>query len=146
MAGELGFEPRQTESESVVLPLHHSPIIHLRNQQVILSARRGPDGICKNLASGWRRSTRSVRGLASAREKAWCEGSREAAATGDALGVASGIGHMSANFEELDFRPTPIGVLSLRRRRQLSTGIDIYEIKLGDQFLMSSLFTAAEIA
>ena len=25
MAGELGFEPRQTESESVVLPLHHSP-------------------------------------------------------------------------------------------------------------------------
>jgi hypothetical protein len=27
LAGELGFEPRQTESESVVLPLHHSPII-----------------------------------------------------------------------------------------------------------------------
>ena len=53
---------------------------------------------------------------------------------------------MSANFEELDFRPTPIGVLSLRRRRQLATGIDIYEIKLGDEFLMSSLFTAAEIA
>ena len=26
VAGELGFEPRQTESESVVLPLHHSPI------------------------------------------------------------------------------------------------------------------------
>jgi hypothetical protein len=52
---------------------------------------------------------------------------------------------MSANFEELDFRPTPIGVLSLRRRRQLSTGIDIFEIKLGDEFLMSSLFTAAEI-
>ena len=25
LAGELGFEPRQTESESVVLPLHHSP-------------------------------------------------------------------------------------------------------------------------
>jgi len=52
---------------------------------------------------------------------------------------------MSANFEELDFRPTPIGVLSLRRRRQLSSGIDVYEIKLGDEFLMSSLFTAAEI-
>jgi spermidine synthase len=52
---------------------------------------------------------------------------------------------MSVNFEELDFRPTPIGVLSLRRRRQLSTGLDIYEIKLGDEFLMSSLFTAAEI-
>jgi spermidine synthase len=52
---------------------------------------------------------------------------------------------MSVNFEELDFRPTPIGVLSLRRRRQLSTGIDVYEIKLGDEFLMSSLFTVAEI-
>ena len=25
VAGEPGFEPRQTESESVVLPLHHSP-------------------------------------------------------------------------------------------------------------------------
>jgi spermidine synthase len=53
---------------------------------------------------------------------------------------------MSAYFEELDFRPTPIGVLSLRRRRQLSSGLDIYEIKLGDEFLMSSQFTVAEIA
>jgi spermidine synthase len=52
---------------------------------------------------------------------------------------------MSAYFEELDFRPTAMGVLSLRRRRQLSTGIDVYEIKLGDEFLMSSLFTVAEI-
>ena len=24
--GSLGFEPRQTESESVVLPLHHDPV------------------------------------------------------------------------------------------------------------------------
>jgi spermidine synthase len=53
---------------------------------------------------------------------------------------------MSLYFEELDYRPTPIGVLSLRRRRQLSSGNDIYEIKLGDEFLMSSQFTAAEIA
>src|SRR6195952_4230228 len=52
---------------------------------------------------------------------------------------------MSVNFEELDFRPTPMGVLSLRRRRSLSTGLDIYEIKLGDEFLMSSQFTVAEI-
>jgi spermidine synthase len=52
---------------------------------------------------------------------------------------------MSVYFEELDFRPTPIGVLSLRRRRSLTTGDDIYEIKLGDEFLMSSAFTAAEI-
>jgi spermidine synthase len=53
---------------------------------------------------------------------------------------------MSVYFEELDFRPTPMGALSLRRRRQLSSGIDVYEIKLGDEFLMSSLFTVAEIA
>ena len=53
---------------------------------------------------------------------------------------------MSVYFEELDFRPTPMGALSLRRRRQLSSGIDVYEIKLGDEFLMSSMFTAAEIA
>jgi spermidine synthase len=52
---------------------------------------------------------------------------------------------MSLYFEELDFRPTPMGVLSLRRRKQLSSGIDVYEIKLGDEFLMSSLFTVAEI-
>jgi spermidine synthase len=52
---------------------------------------------------------------------------------------------MSVYFEELDFRPTPMGVLSLRRRRSLTTGVDIYEIKLGDEFLMSSAFTVAEI-
>jgi spermidine synthase len=52
---------------------------------------------------------------------------------------------VSVYFEELDFRPTPMGVLSLRRRKQLATGIDVYEIKLGDEFLMSSQFTKAEI-
>jgi spermidine synthase len=56
-----------------------------------------------------------------------------------------GCRRMSVYFEELDFRPTPIGVLSLRRRRSLTTGVDIYEIKLGDEFLMSSAFTVAEI-
>jgi spermidine synthase len=53
---------------------------------------------------------------------------------------------MSVYFEELDFRPTAIGVLSLRRRRLLASGLDVYEIKLGDEFLMSSAFTVAEIA
>lgn len=52
---------------------------------------------------------------------------------------------MSVYFEELDFRSTPIGMLSLRRRRHLTSGADIYEIKLGDEFLMSSQFTVAEI-
>ena len=54
--------------------------------------------------------------------------------------------NMSAAFEELDYRQTPIGALSLRRRRELSLGVDVFEIKLGDEFLMSSLFTASEIA
>jgi hypothetical protein len=53
---------------------------------------------------------------------------------------------MSLDFEELDYRPTPIGALSLRRRRELKLGMDVFEIKLGDEFLMSSLFTASEIA
>jgi hypothetical protein len=52
---------------------------------------------------------------------------------------------MSRSFEELDFRPTPMGVLSLRRRRRPMPDVDVYEIKLGDEFLMSSQFTAAEI-
>src|SRR5712671_2812702 len=53
---------------------------------------------------------------------------------------------MSSYFKELDYRPTPIGALSLRRRRELSLGVDVFEIKLGDEYLMSSLFTASEIA
>jgi spermidine synthase len=53
---------------------------------------------------------------------------------------------MSALFEELDYRETPIGALSLRRRRELRLGLDVFEIKLGEDFLMSSLFTASEIA
>lgn len=53
---------------------------------------------------------------------------------------------MSKLFEELDYRPTPIGALSLRRRRELRLGVDVIEIKLGDEFLMSSLFTESEVA
>ena len=53
---------------------------------------------------------------------------------------------MSAYFEELDYRQTPIGDLSLRRRREHALDVDVFEIKLGDEFLMSSLFTASEIA
>jgi len=51
------------------------------------------------------------------------------------------------DFEELDFRQTRLGELSLRRRRVLSLGgTEVYEVKLGDEFLMSSLFSAGEIA
>lgn len=51
---------------------------------------------------------------------------------------------VSRRFEELDWSPTPIGEISLRRRRDPATGQDIFEVRLGEQFLMSSLFTAAE--
>ena len=54
---------------------------------------------------------------------------------------------MSGNFEELDYQKTPLGDLILRRRRMLSLGgIEIYEVKLGDEFLMSSLFHEVEEA
>jgi spermidine synthase len=53
---------------------------------------------------------------------------------------------MSKLFEELDYCPTPIGPISLRRRREPVTGTDIFEVKLGDEHLMSTLFTASEIA
>ena len=54
---------------------------------------------------------------------------------------------MSKNFEELDYRETPLGELSLRRRRMLSLGgINVYEVKLGEEFLMSSLFHEVEEA
>jgi len=52
---------------------------------------------------------------------------------------------MSARFEVLDQSPTPMGVISLRRRRDPTSDEDVYEVKLGDDFLMSSLFTVAEI-
>jgi spermidine synthase len=52
---------------------------------------------------------------------------------------------MSARFEELDWRETPMGAISLRRRRDPGSGEDVFEVKLDDDFLMSSLFTVAEI-
>ncbi|MGX0904683.1 spermidine synthase [Roseovarius sp. MBR-79] len=53
---------------------------------------------------------------------------------------------MSAMFEELDYQPTDIGAISLRRRRDLRLGLDVLEIKLGEEFLMTSAFTASEVA
>ena len=52
---------------------------------------------------------------------------------------------MSRRFEELAFSATPMGELTLRRRRDPQLGVDVYEVKLGDEFLMSSLFTVAEV-
>jgi spermidine synthase len=54
---------------------------------------------------------------------------------------------MGINFEELDYRRTDLGELILRRRRVPSLGDrEVFEVKLGDEFLMSSLFNTGEIA
>jgi spermidine synthase len=50
-------------------------------------------------------------------------------------------------FEELDYRKTPLGDLILRRRTVLSLeNEEVYEVILGDAFLMSSMFTEVEQA
>jgi len=52
---------------------------------------------------------------------------------------------MSQIFEELDYEKTPLGELSLRKRTEPKLdNVLIYEVKLGDEFLMSSLFVEAE--
>ena len=51
---------------------------------------------------------------------------------------------MSRRFQELAWLETPLGPISLRRRLEPSLGVEVYEVKLGDEFLMSSLFTTGE--
>ena len=54
---------------------------------------------------------------------------------------------MSLHFKELDSQATHMGELSLRRRRIRSLdNTQVYEIKLNDEYLMSSLFHEAEVA
>ena len=54
---------------------------------------------------------------------------------------------MTIDFEELDYQQTPLGELILRRRAELLlNGQEVFEIKLGETFLMSSLFTHGEVA
>ena len=53
---------------------------------------------------------------------------------------------MLLDFEELDYQQTPLGDISLRRRSEPRLdGKILYEVKLGEEFLMSSLFTEAEV-
>lgn len=52
---------------------------------------------------------------------------------------------MPLTFEELDYQKTLLGDISLRRRSEPRLdGRILYEVKLNDEFLMSSLFTEAE--
>ena len=51
---------------------------------------------------------------------------------------------MPARFAELDFRSTPRGDVSLRRRYDAVLATEVFEVLLGDEYLMSSAFTLAE--
>src|SRR5947209_14852555 len=64
-------------------------------------------------------------------------GLREWAAAREGVPVA-------ARFEELAWAPTPMGELSLRRRIDPRLELEVFEVRLGDEYLMSSLFTTGE--
>ena len=53
---------------------------------------------------------------------------------------------MSKLLKELDYQNTPLGNISLRRRRQLKLNKEVYEVILNDEHLMSNLFIASEVA
>jgi spermidine synthase len=49
------------------------------------------------------------------------------------------------NIQELGYERTPLGDLTLRRRLEpLLQNREVFEVKLGDEYLMSSLFTESE--
>src|SRR6056300_357789 len=55
--------------------------------------------------------------------------------------------HPKPRFAELAYSETPLGIVSLRCRTILSlNNREVYEILLGEEYLMSSLFTAVEEA
>lgn len=51
---------------------------------------------------------------------------------------------MAPRFRELDHRSTPRGDVSLRLRHDPALRAEVYEVLLGDEYLMSSAFTVAE--
>jgi spermidine synthase len=54
---------------------------------------------------------------------------------------------MKPRVEELDYQKTHMGELVLRRRFMLALdGCEVYEVRLGDEYLMSSLFHDSEVA
>jgi hypothetical protein len=53
---------------------------------------------------------------------------------------------MTFVFEEIDYQETPRGAISLRKRSEPRlNNIVLYEVKMNDEFLMSSLFVEAEV-
>jgi len=55
------------------------------------------------------------------------------------------VGGVRRRIEELDHQQTPMGELVLRRRVEPVLGVDVYEVLLGEEHLMSTLFTVAEV-
>ncbi len=53
---------------------------------------------------------------------------------------------MDQPFESLGHEYTPAGEIRLWRRRDPRLDVDVYEVKLGDEYLMTSLFPQSEIA
>ena len=54
---------------------------------------------------------------------------------------------MTFVFEEIDYQVTPRGAISLRKRSEPRLNHKVlYEVKMNDEFLMSSLFVEAEVA
>ena len=54
---------------------------------------------------------------------------------------------MNINFEELDYQQTALGELILQRRNALELdGRELFEVKLNDEYLMSSMFYDGEVA
>jgi spermidine synthase len=51
---------------------------------------------------------------------------------------------VSRRLEELDSQPTPWGEVTLRRRQDPVLGLEVHEVLLGEEYLMSSAFTVAE--
>ncbi len=48
------------------------------------------------------------------------------------------------SIKELGYEKTPLGDLTLRRRTDALVGREVFEVKLGEEYLMSSLFTESE--
>ena len=53
---------------------------------------------------------------------------------------------MRRAFEELDYAPTPLGAVTLRRRWDARLDRDVLEVMLRDEHLISDVFTASEVA
>src|ERR1700743_344116 len=100
LAGELGFEPRQTESESVVLPFPHSPIIRSEINKLYCLPDEGRAGFAKTL----RRAGAVLLGPSGAWQ---ARGKRAGWRRWRRFGVAAGERTHERKFRRAGFPPDP---------------------------------------